>query len=203
MPGDLSRFLGTAQLLPGMPCSQELPASPAPGLCHRRGAGRGRAPECVLQPLPEVGEPRRPELRERGPGRAAQPSLLGARSPGPAGRVWGIGASPWGRGAPARLPLCCGHGARAGSAGACNSEEVGAARPGAPRCARRGGGLHPSLLGAQGGCSGWPVRGKEVGAWVCLILVDLERSPGEGRGVGRERERPGSPQAIQREKNSS
>ncbi|XP_039741923.1 transmembrane protein 98 isoform X2 [Pteropus medius] len=37
-----------------MPRSPEPPGSPAPGLCHRQGAGRRSTAECILQTQPEV-----------------------------------------------------------------------------------------------------------------------------------------------------
>lgn len=90
--------------------------SPAPGLCHRRGASPGSARNASCsRSLRWVRPP--PELRERGPGRTAQP--LGRGGARPAGRVWGIGigiGAPPGGGEPAWPPLCCGHGARAGTA---------------------------------------------------------------------------------------
>lgn len=91
-----------------MPRSLEPPESPAPGLCYRRGAGRGSTRECVLQPPPEVGEPRRLGAAREGPqaSHPAQPHGEGTRRV-LAGRVRGgpgrqlrsrlRGGGPWPR----------------------------------------------------------------------------------------------------------
>lgn len=77
-----------------MPRSLEPPESPAPGLYYRRGAGGGSTRECVLQPLPEVGEPRRLGAAREGPqaSHPAQPHGEGTRR-ARAGRVGEVG---WG-----------------------------------------------------------------------------------------------------------
>lgn len=141
---DLSRCL------PGMPRSQTA-ASPAPGLCHRGGPGRGSAPACVPEPQPQVGEPGAP--RSWGPG-------LSAGRPPPAplepGARDGRGCGRGGGGEP---------GAREGERRSCAPRSHRA-----PRGVSRGawGSLPRSWVWR--GCSGWPRRGKEGGLGSVLSL---------------------------------
>lgn len=129
---DLSRCL------PGMPRSQTA-ASPAPGLCHRGGPGRGSAPACVPEPQPQVGEPGAP--RSWGPGLPAGRPPPAPLEPGARG---GRGCGEEGEGSPAPA-----------------RGKGGAARPGAiePRVARAGVRGGPSLgpgygVGVLGGRAG-------------------------------------------------
>lgn len=88
-PGDLSPFPGTARSFPACPAPRSRP-DPAPGLCHRRGAGSRSAPGCVLQPQPEVGAPAAPGCGSGAPG---GPPALG-EGVGDRGAAWGAGSPP-------------------------------------------------------------------------------------------------------------
>lgn len=160
-------------------CSGTLPAA---------GGGRGSARERVLQPQPQVGEPRCPGAAGGRPGRAARPGSLGGGAWVPGGQGAGAGAParppPWGRRAPASPPSA---GAGAGRTHKLGKVGTRAWKPCAARTVAVGPPVGP---GCWAGYSGGPGR-----AW------GEERPAQAHTKAGRERERNPSETRLHRESN--
>lgn len=174
--GGLISLPWDSPLLPGMPRSQEPPGVPrpdfaiggGPALGAPRNASCSRSLRWVRPPPRAAGEG--PRAGRPDPGERGRPA--GGQGVGDRGAAWGVGSPP-GRRFVAATVL-----ARART---WRKLELRARWPRAVRAQAPGGPAQPP------GCSGWPGGGKEVGAWVCFILVGLELNSGEG--TERERDR--------------
>lgn len=148
-----------------MPRSQEPPASPAPGLCYRRGPGGRSAPECVLRPRPEVGGPR----RVRVPRESGCQARRGRGS-------WRSGLMT-GRSGGGRPPLCWGRRARAAQPGRAKVGQSYSCARGSPASPA------PGPVGVPSSDLGVGAAVRVAGAWGYFIRVDLELHGGEGGGT--------------------